>query len=238
MPRRSLSLARRVLADHLEQAAGHPTFDLERNFRLGTLARARESVSPPPRWRTLFLKALGLIVPRWPELRSLYRDGWRPYLAEERRTRVAVLLPRFVATEPILFLPNVDNPGAREVRDLDRRLRQLEEGAIETVPAFRRTLRRAAWPAFLRRWFAPLPATLALAVPEEGDSLPLPVLVTGSCLIRTTRPTIDGRVTVTIHHDPRVLDGDVAGRVLTDLEETLLHATLAEVRYLCGPLAA
>jgi hypothetical protein len=234
MPTRTLSLARRVLADYLHQAGGRPTFTLERTFRLGPLARARASANLPARWRTLFLKALGLILPRWPELRSLYREGWWPHLAESSRCRIALVVPRFVDAEPILFLPGFDNPGARDVGELDKLVRHLEESAVETVPAYRATLRRAAWPAFVRNWLTLSPVPVTLAVPEEGDSLPLPVLVPGSCLIRTSRPTIDGRVTVAVHHDPRVLDGDVAGRVLTDLEETLLHATLAEVRYLRG----
>lgn len=234
MPRRTLSLGRRVLADHLAQAAGRPTFTLERTFRLGSLARGRESACLPVRWRTLFLKGLGLILPRWPELRSLYHDGWRPHLVESPQPRIALVVPRFVDAEPVLFFAAFDNPGARDVADLDKQVRHLEDGAIESVPALRTTLRRAAWPAFLRRWFQPVPVPLALAVPEEGDCLPLPVLMPGSCLIRTSWPTIDGRTMVTLHHDPRVLDADAAGRVLTDLEETLLHATLAEVRYLRG----
>jgi hypothetical protein len=238
MPRRSLSLARRVLAVQLEQADGRPTFAVERTFRLAPLARAREAANWPPRWRTLFLKGLGLIVPRWPELRSLYVPGWRPHLAESPRTRIAVVVPRFLDAEPILFLPAFDNPGARSVDELDRAVRRLEEGAVESVPAFRSALRMATWPAFLRRWFFPRPVPCALAVPEEADSLPLPPVVPGSCRIETGRATIDGRVSVTLYHDPRVLDGDIASRVLTDLEETLLHATLAEVRYLRGAAAA
>jgi hypothetical protein len=237
-----LTAPRRLICDLLHFAHKIPTVPVQRRIDVAALAEARARRPDRPGWCAIMTKAYALVAARVPELRRAYLPWPRPRLYEHPVSVASVAVERTYGGEPAVFFAHLRGPEHEPLAELDRRLRHHREAPVDSVGAFRRALRVSRLPRPLRRlaWRVGLHwsgATRARYLGTFGVSVysalgaeslhPLSPLTTtlNYGVIRG-----DGRVTVRVVYDHRVLDGATVARALGLLQEVLGGELLGEVR--------
>lgn len=245
-----LSLPRRVICDLMDFSWAVPFIPIERRMSLSALAAARDLAMPRPGWCALFVKAFGSVAAQRPELRRAYFNLPIPHLYEHPESLAMVAVERPVGDEPGVLFGQIRAPERHPLDELEGHLQRYKDAPLESVASYRRTLRLAAMPRFIRRlaWWhayhtsgrrrAKYLGTFGVsAVGGHGASLlflrsPLTTTLNFGPLER------DGNMTVRMNFDHRVFDGATAARALEDLERVLCTDILAELRYLQSAAAA
>jgi hypothetical protein len=240
----ALSLGRRVICD-LTAAARHlPLVVIARRMPLAALAEARERAQPRIGWCALFVKAFAAVAVRHAELRRAYFSYPWPHLYEHPHSAAMVAVERPFGDAPAVFFARIDAPERQPLHEIEARIRRYKDGPIESIGAYRRTLRVAALPRALRRllWAAVYHSTGRLrtryfgtfgvsSIAAQGGRLELlhsPLTATVSYGPLEADGTMDVRLTI----DHRVLDGAETARALEEMERVLRCEILSELRYL------
>ncbi|MGL5097428.1 MAG: hypothetical protein ACRDD1_17710, partial [Planctomycetia bacterium] len=192
----------------------------------------------------LFTKAYALTAAERPELRRAYLSFPWPYLYEHSASVASIAVERDYEGESAVFFGRIRQPEAVPLAELEGHLRRLKEAPVADVNVFRRTLKLARFPRFLRRlafWYGLNgdPSRRAMRVGTFGVS----VLTAFGCqtvhLLSPLTTTLyygvveaDGGVTVRLHFDHRVIDGAPAARALQHLETVMNGAVVDELREL------
>ena len=237
----SLSRPRRFLVDMLHFAARIPTIPVQRRMALAEVAAARENALDRPCWPAVFLKAYSQVADDFPPLRRAYVGLPWPHLREYPTTVASVAFEREYQGEPCVFFGRIGDPSKQSLRELHSRIRWFAETPIESVKSFKQMLSFAALPRPIRRallWTGlNLPrtrpgkfGTFGLSVYSSlgAESLhplsPMTTTLTYGCI------GDDGKVSVRLIYDHRVLDGANVARALGKLDEKLNGPILAELR--------
>ena len=237
----SLSIPRRLVADLMYFSADVPLICAQREMRLDGAAAARRAGPQRTPWPAIFVKAYALVAAEFPELRRAYvRLPW-PHLYEYPASVASVAVERAFGSELGVCFAPISNPAALTLEEIGRSIRAAKQSEFEQSRTFQRLTGVARFPTLLRRalWWIALNigryranyfGTFALStVSSLGADLleprsPLTTLLTYGVM------SDEGRVTVRVIFDHRVLDGATAARALKRLEETLQGPIAAELR--------
>ncbi len=233
-----LSPARRIVAELLHHAKYVPSLPLARDCRIDALVearRARTAVS----WTSLFMKAYGLVSQHHPVLRRAYIPYPYARFYEHPHSTCTVLIEREWQGEPVVLGAKVVAPETTPLALLNEHLRRFREDDVLSVSPFRQVLRMGRQPWLLRRfafWSSlyfsgykrakrfgtfMMSSLGAQGVEQMHPLTPLTTYLTFGPI------QADGRVTIKVIYDHRVIDGRHAARVLIDLEH-ILNTTLTE----------
>jgi 2-oxoacid dehydrogenases acyltransferase (catalytic domain) len=222
-----------------------PTVPVQRTMNLAPVVSARQRLSQRPSWSAIFLKAFSILSNELPELRRAYVALPWPHLAEFDRTTATIAVERELLGERGVLYGRISDPANRPLPEVHNRVQRYAEAPIEEVKTFKKLFQLCLLPRPLRRaaiWFglnySPVRAqhfgTFGLTVYSAlgAESLhpmsPLATTLTYGII------DADGRVTVRLVYDHRVLDGATVARVLAKLEETLNGAIAQELLELGG----
>lgn len=235
----ALSRPRAFMVDMLHFASQVPSVPVQRRMDVSPLQAARRSAGGPS-WPALFIKAFSLVADEMPVLKRSYVKFPWPHIVEYPGSVASIAIERTYNGEPAVFFGRIFNPSKRSVFDIHAIIREFVEAPLESIKPFRKALRFAGLPRFLRRlglWWglnlartrAGLMGTFGLSVYSSlgAESLhpisPLTVTLTYGVI------GSDGQVTVRMIYDHRVLDGATVARSLECLERKLLGPVLEEL---------
>lgn len=237
-----LSLPRRLIIDLMHFAQQVPTVPVQRTINVAALREARQALSVPPSWCVMFTKAHAIVASRFPEFRRAYIGFPRPHLYEHPFSIASVAIEREYRGENGVFFAHLRGPENQSLTALDDHLHRFKNEPIEKIGLYRRALYFSRMPRFLRRfawWYglnssghkrAARMGTFGVSVYSAlgAESLhPLSVLTT----TLTYGPIAgDGKVTVRLIYDHRVMDGSTVARALKALDDVLNQEILAELR--------
>jgi hypothetical protein len=194
----------------------------------------------------LFLKAYARVAAQVPELRRAYVSLPWPCLYEYPTSVASVAVEREYQSEKAVFFGRIGNPAETPLTEIDAQMRQLAEAPIEEIKPFRKMLRVAQLPRFLRRFLMWLGLNLPRARPNQFGTFGLTVYSSlGAESLHPLSPLTttltygviqpDGSADVRIVYDHRVLDGATVARALTRLEAELTGAICDELRAMAPP---
>jgi hypothetical protein len=237
-----LSLPRRWVSDLLHFAKQIPSVPVERVMNLKEVQDARLHIGIS--WPTLFLKAFGLAGQQHPELRqALISHPWsRGY---EHPTSVAsVAIERKFHGEAAVFFGQIQNPEGHTLESLEKSLRFYKTAPVESIGIFRRIIRISKLPVAIRRfaWWISLNwsgvkrakrlGTFGMSVYSSLGASSLHPLSPLSFLLNYGVIDTDGKVSVRIVYDHRIVDGAVIARALATMESIMTGKLLDElIRY-------
>jgi hypothetical protein len=229
----SLSPARRFIGDLLHFARKVPTIPVQRRMNLAPLRAAREQADPRPSWVALFTKAYAMVAAGRPELRRAYLSFPWPHLYEHSISVASVAIERRVADEDVVLFVQIRGPENHRPDQIDDYIQDCKVRPVDQVGTFRRTLRVARFPWFIRRflWWLGLNVwgyrrarnwgTFGVSVYSGLGAESLHPLSPLTTTLNYGVIADDGTVDVRIIYDHRVLDGATVARSLVDLEEVL-----------------
>jgi hypothetical protein len=237
---------RRIVASFLAQARKTPLAMVTREFVVPDLMAARRATSPAVSWVALFAKAYGIAGRAVRELRRSWVSYPRTHLYEHPTSECSVIVEREVDGELAILPGRVSAPEERSLTAIDREVRSFRDLPVNEVPGWKKLLGIGRAPAFLR-WFAFWTAIhwsgrkrsnlfgtfLISSLGNLGADTTLTVMPLTGYL--TFGPiTDDGRVTVGLLFDHRVMDGRHAARALQEMERAMTEEVVEEVRSAAG----
>ena len=236
-----LSLPRRTVVDLLHFAASIPSVPVQRLMSLQPVVSARAACDDRPRWTAIFVKAYALVASEFPELRRAYVKIPWPSLYEYPLSNASIIIERDYEGEASLFSILIKDPTARSLDDLGRILHHASTAPVDAIKDFRRSLRFAALPRPLRRllWWLALNigrqrsnffGTFAVSVYSALEAKSLHPLTPLTTTLNYGVISREGKVTVRIIYDHRVINGATVARALARLEEILNTSLVEEIR--------
>jgi hypothetical protein len=243
-----ISHHRALVLDLLALAPRHAHFPVEQTFELAPLAHLRNSAAPRISWTVLFMKAYGIAAAGFPQLRQAYcRWPW-PRLCQSAENVAMVTINRVCGDGERLCWGRFIRPELAPLAELQGALDVYQREPVDAV--FRRQVRLSKCPAAVRRlamWLnlnfarkrrAKRLGTFSMSTLAGQQALNRfhPTLLTSSL---TFGPLDDGgRALVTLVCDHRVIDGALAARALSSLQDVLDGAIADELRAMQAPRAA
>ena len=220
-----LSLPRRTVIDLLHFASAIPTVPVQRLMSLQPVVSARAACSDRPRWTAIFVKAYALAAREFPELRRAYIKLPWPTLYEYPLSNASI----------------IKDPAARPLDDIGEILRHASTAPIDAIKDFQRSMRFAALPRPLRRllWWVALNfgrqrsnffGTFAVSVYSGLNAESLHPLTPLTTTLNYGVIDGEGKVTVRVIYDHRVVNGATVARALARLEEILNTSLVEEIR--------
>ena len=244
-----LSGPRRFILDLMHHARQVPSVPVGRAMDLGPLVEARAGHPLRPSWAVLFLKAYGIVCAEHPALRRALLSFPTLRLYEHPHSIASMAFERHYRGEPGIFVGLFRAPELQTIGELQAAMAEYRDAPIESVGFFRQMLRISGYPAPVRRflWWSTLHVSGtkrakrlgtfglssygALGAESYHPISPLPTTLTYGPI------GPDGRVTVKLIYDHRVLDGAEVARRLADLESALLGPVLDELAATRDPSA-
>jgi len=208
---------------------------------LQPVASARAACRDRPRWTAIFVKAYALVASEFPEFRRAYVKFPWPSLYEYPLSNASIIVERDYGGELCLFSILIKDPSARSLHDIGRILHHATTAPVEAIKDFRRTMQFAALPRPVRRllwWFglnigrqrSNFFGTFALSVYSALNAESLHPLTPLTTTLNYGVIDSEGKVTVRIIYDHRVVNGATVARALARLEEILNTALVDEIR--------
>jgi hypothetical protein len=236
-----LSLPRRTVVDLLHFAALIPSVPVQRVMSLQPVVAARAACRDRPRWTAIFVKAYSLVASEFPELRRAYIKLPWPSLYEYPLSNASIIIERDYEGEPCLFSILIKDPSALSLYDIGRILHHASSAPVGTIKDFRRSMRFAALPRPLRRllWWLGLNigrqrsnffGTFAVSVYSALNAESLHPLTPLTTTLNYGVIDSEGKVTVRIVYDHRVVNGATVARALARLEEILNTSLVDELK--------
>lgn len=228
---------RTLVLDLLRHAQKIPLFPVDREMKLGRVARAREAASRKISWTALFMKAFGIASREIPPLRRAFLTWPYARMYEHPHSIANIVVARQYRGEPRLCWGVIPNPEAQSLVDLQRRLDEFRGGDVKQSYLDQTRLSRA--PGWIRRpiWSYLLHTSGRRRV-EHFGTFAMSVLAQQGCTIRNfpilntagitfSPPGPDGPPSAMMVGDHRVADGLVASTALRRTE-AILRRQLAE----------
>jgi hypothetical protein len=212
-----------------------PSVPVQRRMKIATLVEARRQAEPRPSWCAVFTKAYALVAQKHPQLRRAY-IGWPwPHLYEHPDSVASIAIERRIGNEDAVLFAQVLRPGDLTPDQLDSFINNCKEAPLQAVGFFRRALRVARFPRFVRRflWWLGLNysgykrarnlGTFGVSVYSGLGAEGLHPLSPLTTTLNYGVIAADGTVDVRVIYDHRVMDGATVARALEDLEAILNH---------------
>jgi len=227
------------IGDLLELSRALPLVPFERHMNLARVAEARRHAGVG--WCALFVKAMGMVSQRRPELRRALLPWPWPRLYEHGASAAMIAVEREWHGELGVFFGQIDEPENRPLVEIEALLRELKTAPVESVREFRRLFRVARLPRLMRRlaWryaHRVCGPTRVKYFGTFGVSVTAGEGATALSLVSPSTSTLhygiiapDGGIDVRLTFDHRVLDGAPVARALMELEETLCGEVLSEL---------
>lgn len=231
-----LSPARRAVIDLLRIAKTIPTVPVQREINLGALVMLRETLTERIGWCAIFTKAFALAARSMPELRRSYLKYPTARLYEHPVSVASVAVEREHQGEAGVFFARLPQPENETLANIEAQLKwhkqaQLE-AAFSTPLLFFRVpgpLRRGLWwwimnvrgskkSQFLGTFGVSVYSSLGA---ESLHPLGPQTILLNYGVIR------DGKITLRLVYDHRVMDGATIARALAKIE-TVLHTEIRD----------
>ena len=236
-----LTVARRIMVDYLWAGSGIARTDVIRRVAFRDVIAARNELREPPSWTAIFVKAFAMLAIEIPEFRRVYIKYPWPYIYEYVDSTANVALEREILGDVGLLPIRFRAPEAFSLAALSQMILQAAEAPIENTRFYRTVIRVARLPFFIRR----LIWVFTLNVPQ-GRRYAFGTFAVSSVAkwkthLGTTRSPVsyllsygpadaDGNLVVRLNLDHRIMDGALAARALSRLEEMLNSSTVEELR--------
>src|SRR5262245_8003835 len=239
-----LSLPRRLVNDMLHFARRVPTVPVMRSIDVATVRSLRETTTQRPGWCALFLHAYGLVTQRFPELRRAYLSWPRARLYEHPFSIASVAIERVYRGQPGVFFAHIRGPENQPLEALQEFLREYKERPVEDVPIYRRALRVSRFPGPIRRlmwayglnWSGPDRArrlgTFGLSTYSSLGAQSMHPISPLTTTLNYGPISDDGKTTVCLVYDHRVMDGATVARALAALDDVFNEELPRELREL------
>lgn len=237
-----LSTGRRIVCELMRAGRGVPTVTVRREFSIPAVVEARAARRLAISWVCIFAKAYALAAQRIPNLRWNWSAFPWGRIYEHRESVCAVVVEREWESENIVLGGKIRGPENMALTVFDAKVRELRDRPVNEVRHFRQVLRWARLPWPLRRMItwtvfrrsghnrAKRAGTFAISsLGQFGVETVTPVVPLTAYL--TYGPISgDGKVTVGLIFDHRVMDGRHAARALEEMEHLLNTGIAAELR--------
>lgn len=238
-----LSPVRRLVIDLTRLAA--PTVPVQRAMNLAPLIAARAGLNDRPPWVAIFVKAYALLSDEMPILRRAYVKLPTPRLYEYPVSTASIVIERDLGDEMAILTYLMRDPAKLSVGEIARQIRHAKTAPLMEITSFRRMMELARWPLPLRRliwwlglnigrqrgnYFGSFGFTVYSGLGAESLHPLSPLTATLNYGVIGE----DGKVTVRIIYDHRVLDGSDVARALERLEEKLTGPLVAELKAMAG----
>jgi hypothetical protein len=239
-----LSLPRQVVCDLIHFAHRIPTVPVQRVIDVSRIAALRDRLTRAPGWATLFTKAFALVARQLPEFRRAYIEYPVARLYQHPYSVASVAIEREYEGEPGVFFAHLPQPDETPLPELEAALLRHKQEPIVDVFGFILWFYRL--PRFLRRmlwWYiinvrggrkAQFLGTFGITVYSSLGAESLHPL---SPLTTTLNYGViggDGRVTVRLIYDHRVMDGATVARGLGLIDDVMNGAICQELAELAG----
>jgi len=235
----SISCNRALVLDGLHFARAATLFPVERRFELREVARLRERQPSRISWVVLFLKAYAIVAREHAPLRQAYiRWPW-PHLIESSSSVAMLAINREFLGEDRLCWGRFFEPADQPLAAIQERLDRYTLEPVEQI--FKRQVRLSRLPAWLRRTLMWWNMNIASSVRAKRFGTFSLSTLAGQGALNRAHPTFltssltygpidaEGRATVTLLCDHRVLDGALAARALGDLQDVMNGQIAAEL---------
>ncbi len=237
----TLSPLRCLVVDLLHFCAKVPGGTVERNWDLAALVAARQRCVPRPSWTAIFLKAMGILGSRHPELRRAFMTFPWQHLYEHPTNVANFTIERRYQDEDVVFFAQVRSPEHRSLTELDGLIHQYKDEPVESIKFFRRAIAmgKVPWPFRRLAWWVSLNLTGRMRTHNFGTFSVTSVASEGAGVLAMT-PLVTstlhyglfdahGQLPARITFDHRVLDGAFVARALVELEHVLQTDVLYEM---------
>lgn len=238
-----LSPMRKLVVDLTRLRA--PTVPVQRVMDLEAVVAARVRLNDRPPWVAIFVKAYALLSEEMPILRRAYVKLPTPRLYEYPQTTASIVIERDFGDEMAILTLLMRDPAKLGVEEIGRRIRHAKTAPVGEIKSFKRMLDLARWPTPLRRliWWVGLNVgrqrgnyfgSFGFTVYSGLGAESLHPLSPLTATLNYGVIGKDGRVTVRMIYDHRVLDGSDVARALERLEAKLIGEVTAELKALAG----
>jgi hypothetical protein len=241
---RPLSLQRRWMCDYLAACRDVPTVAAERTIRVTTAAAARRTMTAPPGWTAIILKAYARVAERRPELRWIFLSMPWAHIYEHSCSVGTVIVEREWRGESGVFFDQIIAPESRSLVELDTMIGGLKRNPIESIGGYRRMIRFTKLPFVLRRplWRLGMRGSGYLHARYFGTFSVNAIGLPRAAVAQTATPLSmslflmpvepPGRIRLCGAFDHRLFDGMAVGRALGEVESVINDELTAELRSL------
>jgi hypothetical protein len=240
-----LTLARRIMADYMWAASGIARADVKRRLAFRDLIAARDELQEPPSWTAIFVKAFAIVAIEIPELRRIYFKFPWPYIYEYADSTANIAAAREIMGDIGLLPIRVRSPETFSLGMLSQMIREAASAPIEEIRFYRTIIRIARMPLFIRRLIWGFSLNVPNARRYAFGTYGVSSVARWKTELGTTRSPLpyllsygpadaDGSLDVRLNLDHRVVDGALAARALSRLEEVLNSSILEELREIAG----
>ena len=237
-----ISLPRRFVIDLMHASMGVPFVSLSRPLDVRELIAARGSLSRPPGWAAIFVKAFALVARDEPILRMLYARWPWPRLYQLPRSAAMVAIARVEDGEECVLTEKVQAADRIALAAIDAQLRRAKEAEIHEIATFRKIMRITRLPLPLRRlgwwlagrvprWHGTNFGTYGVTSAAAYGGGELHAIGPGPYMLSYGLVEPNGSIGVVLRWDHRVTDAAPIARVLTRLEQVLNGEISAELRF-------
>jgi hypothetical protein len=247
-----LSLAREMICDFLAISQPIPLAHGERRIDIRPLKAAVAAARPRPSWLPIFFKAYAAVAATRPALRRMFVSWPWPRLYEHDENVGSIVISRQLEGDEALLFLQISAPEKRSLVELDALITDARVRPLDEIAAFRRQLRFARLPRFVRRAMYGVAmnwltfqrvryfGTFGMSVLASMGIANLSTWTPWTTMIHYTPFDAFDSMHLRIAIDHRVLDGLEVAYALREMEEVLNGSLLEEVRQLPQrtPLAA
>ncbi len=237
-------VGRRIVTEFLRAGRSIPLVSLRRDFTIPNVVEARNARTPSISWVCIFAKAYALAARRHYHLRWNWLTFPWARIYEHPTSECAVVVEREWAGEKVALAARVRAPEDKSLVEFDEHVRRFRDAPVLEVSPFRQLLRIARMPGFVRRFLfwsslncsgykrCKRFGTFAVSSlgPYGSETLTPVVPLTTYLTYGPISP--EGRVSVGVIFDHRVMDGGHAARALEDTERIMNSLVAAELRAL------
>ncbi len=238
----SLTPLRRHMGDLMHASRQVPMVAIERRLHLADLIQARQALEVRPSWFALFMKAYALVAEQLPPLRQSYLTFPWERLHQHACNVANLAIARSVDGESGVLALQIRSPETKSLWEIDDLIRRGRTEPVENFGDYRRQLRTARLPKFLRRllWWFGSNVSGHRRLQHFGTFGVTGVAALGSASLHLLSPLTttltygvfepDGSVLCRLFYDHRVLDGIVPCQALESLEKKLCGPLVRELR--------
>jgi hypothetical protein len=238
-----LSLARRLIVEHLRLSMDVPTCSLVGMLDLAPLVAARSQAANRPAWTAIFAKAQALAALEVPQLRRIFVKLPWPHVYELPSSVASVVVEREIDGEPALLYALIKSPEALPLLAVTERIRQAKSAPLSEFKNLRLALRLARLPQPMRRLLVWMARNIGRQAPNQFGTYGISTVVMDGIAFPNPRTHwtsfliygpigADGRMELNLTFDHRVLDGSHSVAAFRALQAALSGPILAELQAL------
>ncbi|MSQ93643.1 MAG: hypothetical protein EXR98_03700 [Gemmataceae bacterium] len=238
-----MSRARRFICDLLHAGMQVPLVTIQKDMNVADLIAARKGADPRPSWCAIFTKAYGKMVASRPDMRRACLTVPWLRMFEYHATSADVTIEVNHEGENCLAFVKVRKPESLPLLEFDRIIAAAWAKPMK-LHSFQDALFLARFPQWLRRfalWFilnvsgrlrARYFSTFGVTSVGNWGVESVKPIAPAISILQYGAIAPDGKVSIRMTYDHRVLDGSGPSTALNEMEQFLKTEILAEVKAL------